>query len=497
MMPLAIRMKLPLQLSALSVFCFCGIFAHATPASVDWAAAAQQDMQFAAESIRTGHAGAVSGQIDVVVPLEAGARTGAVEVGQVRTQQDYRRLLLRFISGFGDPHTGINLRLKTQGWTGLVLDRIEGQYRVIWSEPNWPHPLPPKGAAVQSCDGVWIGTYLQGKVAPFVNHSVEYPTTFSQLARQAMFDTGLGWTPKQCVFTLADGSRKQFDLPLQAVPDAVSEERVAEVRKHYIAAAKPIGLYSLSADKHWIGMPSFNGRTSGEAYEKLYQQLATVGQAGWIVFDLRGNGGGDSSWGNRALQVVYGKEYGETLSDTASYGKALIADQSTVDLYKRFASLPEFAASRDEVGKALQKLEAALRAGEKMAQLEAGTPAEAAAIVAKVKVRPRGPRIAAVIDRGCFSSCMNFLQQMTSIADTVVLGESTLGYSPYGEINRFDLPSGNGTLAIPSAIYTAFQATREPFMPDIAYTGNMADDQALMKWVDLVLTSLKPGQKRQ
>lgn len=105
--------------------------------------------------------------------------------------------------------------------------------------------------------------------------------------------------------------------------------------------------------------------------------------------------------------------------------------------------------------------------------------------------RPGGPRIAAVIDRGCFSSCMNFVQQITAIKDTVVLGESTLGYSPYGEIDQFKLPSGNGTIQLPSAIYTAFQATREPFVPGVPYAGNIADDAALMHWVAARLASLK------
>ena len=90
---------------------------------------------------------------------------------------------------------------------------------------------------------------------------------------------------------------------------------------------------------------------------------------------------------------------------------------------------------------------------------------------------------------------MNFVQQISSMADTVVLGEPTLGYSPYGEINRFNLPSGNGSVTIPAAIYTAFQATREPFVPDLPYSGNMADEPALMKWVAATSTTLKPGQK--
>lgn len=304
--------------------------AHASPDATDWNAAAVQDMQFAIDTVRSSHAGAVSGQLDVTVPLEAGGRVGMIEASNVKTEQDYRRAMVRFIDSFGDPHTGINLRLKIQAWTGLVLDRVDGQYRVMWSEPNWHQPLPPQGAIVQSCDGVWIGTYLKNNVAPFINHSMEYVTTASESSRQSMFDIGLGWTPKHCVFTLADGSSHQYDLPLWAVADGIGGERIEQVRKQFEAKGRPVGLYQLGAGMYWVAMPDFNGARSAAAYERLYVQLAALKKPSWVVFDLRGNGGGDSSWGNRALQALYGKEYGERLGDTASYAKLLIADQATI-----------------------------------------------------------------------------------------------------------------------------------------------------------------------
>ncbi|MBV8658438.1 MAG: hypothetical protein JO142_11490 [Burkholderiales bacterium] len=466
--------------------------AYANPVTVDWQAAAKQDIRFAIDSIRDRHAGAVSQQLNVTVPLEIGARVGLVEAEKVRTEQDYRRLMQRFISGFGDPHTGIDVHLKTRAWTGLMLDHIDGQYRVVWSEQGWPTPLPPKGAIVQSCDDVWVGTYLQSNVAPFVNHSVEYPTTFSELARKVMFDTGLGWTPAQCLFQLADGKHQRFALPLRQVSDGIGIDKIIAVRAQVAAKAKPVGLYPLAEGIQWVGMPNFDGQSSGTAYEALYRQLAALDKTDWIVFDLRGNGGGDSSWGNRALQAVYGKAYGEALGENASYAKAMIADQATVDLFKRFVSQPEYAASREEFKAAISKLEAALREGKKMAQVEAIAPDTAAAHLAQYRVRPSGPRMAAVIDRGCFSSCMNFLLQITAVTDTVVLGEPTIGYSPYGEINRFDLPSGQGALYIASAVYTSFQAAREPFIPNFTYSGNMASTEELMHWVGTTLKNLAP-----
>jgi hypothetical protein len=397
---------------------------------------------------------------------------------------------VRFIAAFGDPHTGISVGQKMAGWTGIVIDRVDGQYRVIWSEPNWPQPLPPRGAIVQSCDGVWVGTYLQARVAPLINFSQEYAISASEAARQSMFDIGLGWTPSGCDFTLADGSSRHHALPLRPLAD-VGEARIQAVRQQYQAKARPVGLYSLAPSMHWVGMPDFNGSTSGPAYEQLYPQLAALKTAKWIVFDLRGNGGGDSSWGGRALEALYGQPYGARLSGAAAYAKRLIVDQGTIGVYQRYVSLPEFATSMGEFETLLDQLKTAIAHGDRMAQVFGTTREQSAAAVAQLRQRPGGPRIAAVIDRRCFSSCMNFIQQISAMQDTILLGESTNGYSPYGELNAFDLPSGNGAIRLPSAIYTAFQATREPFLPTIPYPGNMADDAALMQWVAARLAGIK------
>jgi hypothetical protein len=463
-------------------------------AETDWAAAARQDLRYAADAIRTGHAGIAAGLPSVTAPLAAGLRTGLPEAEAARSEQDYLRVMTRFIRGFGDPHTGIDLHLAVRGWTGLVLDQVGGPggpYRVVWSEPGWPTPLPASGSAVQSCDGVWVGTWLQTQVAPYLASSVEYGATFSALAQQTMFDAGLGWTPTSCVFVLPDGSRKTYALPLRSVPGDVSQARLDALRPRYRATAKAVGMTALAADKRWVGMPDFNGARSGAAYEALYKGLAALPKSGWVVFDLRGNGGGDSSWGNRALEALYGEPYASAVGEAGGASKYMIADANSAALLRRYIVAPEFASSKAENESDLAKVEAAMRAGEKMALVMGRADAADAAAVPLVVRRPHGPRAAAVIDRNCFSSCMNFLQQLQAMGDTVVLGEATIGYSPFGEIARHELPSGRGAIYIPSAIFKTAQATREPFVPGYPYGGNMADDAALQRWVNATLDGLK------
>jgi hypothetical protein len=473
---------------ALSAALCLAMLGTAQAATPDWPAIARQDLDFAIATIRTYHAGYIDGQPSVTLPLAAGTRTGLPEAEAVRSEQDYLRLMSRFIAGFGDPHTAIDLRLAVRGWTGLVLDQAGGKYRVLWSEPGWPTPLPPAGSAVQSCDGAWIGTWLQMQVAPYVNAGVEYSATFSTLARQTMFDKGLGWTPSQCVFVLPDGSRKRYALPLRSVPGEVPQARLDQLQPRWRAAAKPVGLTLLAPGKHWVGMPNFNGARSAKAYEALYPQLAALPKSGWVVFDLRGNGGGDSSWGTRALKALYGDAYAGSLAAAGGASKYLIADANSVAVLKRYIAAPEFASSKAENEEDLAKVEAAMRAGAKMALVSGQAGASSAPVIVP---RPHGPRVAAVIDRDCFSSCMNFLQRLRAMGDTVVLGEATKGYSPFGEIARHELPSGRGALYIPSALFRTAEATREPFLPDYPYEGDMASDEALQKWVDTTLNGVQ------
>jgi hypothetical protein len=476
----------------LTALCAAGAVSAAEPAAGDWPAIARRDMEFAGTTLATMHAGVAAGQPSVTVPLETGLRAGLAEAAQVHDELDYRRLMRRFISGFGDPHTGIDLRQDMQGWTGMLIDRVDGRYRVVWSEPGWPAALPPAGAEVRSCDGVWFGTYLQTAVAPFAKYSVEYDPTFSLLAIQSMFDLGLGWTPKSCVFVLPDGSRKPYALALRSTRDPDTARRAEAAWHRARSPGTPVGLSGFGAGKTWVGMPNFDGASSGAAYEALYPHLAALPKSGWVVFDLRGNGGGNSSWGTRALAALFGDAFAEQLSAAGGAEKYLVANANTVAVLKHYISAPEFGADKAGFEADLAKVEAAMRAGEKLAQV-AGQPGAADAPVVQAK-RPHGPRIAALVDRSCFSSCMNFLQQIRAIDDSVVLGESTIGYSPFGEISTVALPSGLASLRVPTAWYKTAQATREPFFPDIGYAGNLADTAALQRWVAAQLDQLdEPG----
>jgi hypothetical protein len=464
--------------------------APATPQTpADWSALAQRDLQAVADAIQAGHYGIHAAQPNVTEPLQAALPVARLEAAEVGSEVQYNRMLARFIRAFGDPHTGLQLTLPVRAWTGLLLDQVHGRYRVAWREADWPVPLPPVGAHVQQCDGVWIGTYLQSRVAPYIATAGEYPHAHSDMARAVMQEQGYGWTPAACTFELADGTRRSYALPQRRIGDEVAAGRLDAALGRLVASAKPVAVHRLDGNRYWVGMPDFGPSDGGKAYQAVYAQLKTLKQPQWVVFDLRGNGGGASSWGTRALEALYGKPFADRLDPRGGYAVYTVASQEVIDFQRRMAAHPNFAQSRNALLENADKLQHALAQGRKIV-LTSGADGDAAAQEAgQTWPAPQGPRVAAVIDRGCFSSCMNFVQQLRGVRGAVVLGEATQGYSPYGEISQRELPSGRGWFQLPTAFFKTATATREPLVPDETYPGNMADDAALMRWVNARLTA--------
>ena len=297
-----------------------------------------------------------------------------------------------------------------------------------------------------------------------------------------MFERGLNTVPKVCEFSDNSAPRRSYSLSLQPVPAKVSLARISEVRRQLQVQAKAVDVHALSPNRYWVGMPSFNVQDEGKAYRAMYQKLAGLKQAELMVFDLRGNGGGASSWGTEAIAALFGQDYAAQVEQYGGSAKSMIADQPTIQLLRDYAANPAMTSYKNEINAAADKLMQAKQAGAKIGLVSGNL-----SLPPTTATQPAGPRLAALIDHHCFSSCMNFLQQLKAIPNTVVLGESTLGYSPYGEIMPVALPDGRGTLYVPTAFFSVKEAAREPFLPDHAYLGDLRDDVALGKWIDQVI----------
>jgi hypothetical protein len=95
---------------------------------------------------------------------------------------------------------------------------------------------------------------------------------------------------------------------------SISSEKMETIRKQMTGLDRPdYGVTEFSDNAYWISLPSF--QTSDENTKQLKGIIKTVGEmaetlqkADAIVFDMRGNTGGNSSWGDQILKTLWGRE---------------------------------------------------------------------------------------------------------------------------------------------------------------------------------------------
>src|SRR5690606_11381898 len=181
--------------------------------------------------------------------------------------------------------------------TGLSIDGEGERHRVVFSrDPS----APPVGAALVSCDGRpadALAEEVVGRTAgrwSLRSRRISYaPTLFVDQTNPYVR------RPDQCVFDV-DGERRSYRLQWRDLSPEVREEGFAAARSPRYTA--PIELRAWDRG-FWIGLGGFNGDPDSVDGQRLTPlkagiaaRAAELQAAPAVVFDLRGNGGGSSSW---------------------------------------------------------------------------------------------------------------------------------------------------------------------------------------------------------
>jgi hypothetical protein len=207
------------------------------------------------------------------------------------------------------------------------------------------------------------------------------------------------------------------------------------------------------------------------------------------VFDLRGNGGGNSTWGGRFASILWGQEAVEgsrlaaQSSDPADHGKfwrrskaAGAKMHAAADRYA--ADGPDFA----DIARYWRELGDTIAAAKEdgLYQDECCRPKPRPSIVPKPAY---AGKVFVLTDAGCFSSgvvVMNTFKRMGAIQ----VGEASGQNEVYGEsVGPFNLPSGLGWYRIPVSIIRQPRSSLGGLPPDIPWSGAMDDDDDLRAWI--------------
>ncbi len=234
----------------------------------------------------------------------------------------------------------------------------------------------------------------------------------------------------------------------------------------------------LSDRVEWISLPTFYLTVDQEkAFQKLLKNISELDQKEYIVFDLRGNKGGNSEYGLQIVQALFGKEYVDRqicLHNQKVYVDWRVSKGNVEHirtLLKRYPNSTWLQNVEHGLIKSLKRNDIFYR--EYSSDLCAFDKNTQPKDIIKQK-------IIVIIDAANVSAALDFIDQIKMIAKNIVLiGQTTRADRLYMEVRVLRLPSDQGDFCFPIKVYhNRARLDNQPYFPDIEF--NQLDNTAAL-----------------
>jgi len=210
---------------------------------------------------------------------------------------------------------------------------------------------------------------------------------------------------------------------------------------------------------YWITIPSFSEASNDirTLTEKIEAQSSELQAAEEIVFDLRGNGGGDSSFATRIAVALWSEK---TYLDWVPPSAAAVEWRASVENADHVLQIAQKNrdAGDEERAQSWQGTADGIRtkalAGEPFYKQQISMRKVTRSVDSPVK-----GRVIVLTDANCASACLDFMDKLVALPGTIHLGQETSADTQYIDVRRLTLPSNAGLLILPLKVY------RERFRP--------------------------------
>lgn len=463
---------------------------HAQTVTNHWPQMAQTDLDFVYRTLQENHPGALDKENPYFKDwMERGYAAASASARQARSLADEKRLLSRYMAGFADGHLqiGYNVAARAMRWPGIIVGRTGSRYLITGRAPQWPAPLPALGAELVSCDGRAPDALMNQDILPAVFNLTSSDAVKNIFMYYLMLDDDQ--TPHQyarCTFSDA-GAAKEFPLEWTGIEriDYLAQWRAAnpQVSRHSTIA-------QVAPKTWWVHLPDFTPGAEQEAeLKKVIAQMPELRTAALVIFDTRGNHGGDSQWGESVLEGLYGKPYTDYLrqkQDNQSYAEWRVSkgnfDHLAVIIERRARQFKSAPGEENEFTALYARMAKALENGTPFVRQTLAAPGPHAPAVAHKPLSTA--RAILVTDSDCASACLDFADVVLLLPGARHFGQTTGADTLFMDIRYVDLPSQLGTLAFAQKVYRGRQrANNQPWVPSLQYPGQIADTGKLKAWV--------------
>lgn len=305
---------------------------------------------------------------------------------------------------------------------------------------------------------------------------------------------------------------KNFKTALQQLNSAKSDEEKAKIlqelghsfndahlwicynfdknnAQYEVSEIRPFNIEKLNEEYYWINIPNFHpSKDQIQDLNRIIESLPQLREKK-VIFDLRGNGGGNSAWGEELLQALFGKEY--AIQQLAKSKENVYTEwrvsQGNLEHVKELISLvTEQQGSFHPIVLRVEYIYKGIKDALSQKKNFYSEPPEFDWSLSRSNATNAfDGRIIAIIDKRCGSACLGFLDGLKAMnANVTFVGEPTGVDSVYMELRKVTLPSGKGTLGFPIKVYrNRPRGHNVPHLPDILYKSNLQNTLALQNFV--------------
>ena len=451
-------------------------------ASTNWPDRTVKDLAAVRNLITLAHPGAIDDQNrDFHAWLDGGYEKAIELASQARSDRDSLAVLRYYATGFEDGHLGVNRDLSGRSsWAGFVVEMQGTNYIVSKASSNWPVTLPPVGSRMVSCDGRSAEKIITHDIAPYIDRRLYLKSAWNQLAKFLTVDIK-GYPvfarkfPGECLVEQPDGSQKRFPLLWQ--------EEDEELESFLFPAAPPTGLKYLGDGRYWIHVHNFMPSAQDNiAIERLIKDIEKINDARLVVFDTRGNRGGNSIIGAKLIHALLGDELANNLfANSQAYAMWRVSPFALNTLQKTLLDINKNYGTDNDSYRFVRALERSMEGALAVKQKWLKQPEVSLPSLSGKNTEFKG-KLALITDSHCASACLDFADPILHVPGSIHLGLPTGADTQYIDIGHTKLPSQT-TFWLPLKVWRGrARGHNQAYTPIFSYEGDINDTEGVQTW---------------
>jgi len=404
--------------------------------------------------------------------LDAGLKKSLLLAKKVKNPAGYYYCLSYYTHGFHNPHIMTSLIKLPHKFAGMLLGYKNNKFVVQHSDTSYQR-LPPVSSVLISCGGVPTKTIVNKEIIPYYYLS-DLEASYNRAASHIFFDANpFRHYYATCTFQTKAGIKK-YKIEWRNLSDT-TETKIN--KKIYVSYS--FGMHQFGKNGLWISIPTFEPNASGRKFLNLIiSSGATLRKFNPIVYDVRGNSGGNSKWANRLLNSLYGKNFVDAaiLKNDKSWSQYRLS-KLNIKQMKTFQPKQYMAyMTQNQIQTAA--LYPSFSQYKKINKFSAPK-------IDKNKLSPNFKgHIYLLTDNMCLSSCLNFADIIHWLPNTTQIGWPTEGDSPYIEGNWVQLSGGAKLMYNIKIERNRPRKTNQPYIPKYWYNGDISNTFAIQSWVE-------------